>query len=142
MKANPEHEPELSARTEPMTVESLSESAIRRQLLSDTVQHPATLLPSAVAIMSISYLLLVSPVLGGRLWAAALLAVSGIVAATSFVWQYVFRYRDEYAKRVRERMDRLDRERARLERAELGRLREALRAEIRGGVLPWAAAGC
>ena len=103
-----------------------NESEIRRQLFFDAVQYPATLLPLAVAIMSVTYLVVLSPVLGGKPLAAVLLVVSGIVAIASFVWRYVFRYAEEYAGRARELMDMLDRERAGLEKAELRRLHEAL----------------
>ena len=126
MKDNPEPKARLSKRSGLLAVKGLSEPAIRRQLLTDAVQHPATLLPLAVAIMSVTYLLVLSPVFGGRPWATALLAVSGTVAIGSFVWRYVFRYAEEYAERARELMDLQDRELARLEQAELRQLHEAL----------------
>ena len=113
-------------------MESLSEPAIRRQLLLDAVQHPATLLPLAASIMSAFYLLLVSPVLGGGLWAMILLAIAGIGAAVGFVWRYVLCYTEEYGKRARELMILLDEGRARLEQAEVRQRREALQAGFSG----------
>ena len=109
---------------------SLSEAAIRRQLLSDAAQHPATLLPLAIVIASAIYLLILAPLLGGAPWAIALLGVSTIVAASSFAWRYVFRYTEEYTRRVHEVMDILDQEQARLDQAETRQLREALQGEF------------
>ncbi len=125
MKAKFEREPKPGEESRLTAIESLSEPAIRRQLLWDAVQHPATLLPLAV-VMSILYLVLVSPILGGGLWAMVLLAVSGILAAAGFGWRYVFRYTEEYGKKARELMDLLDEERARLEQEEVRHLRESL----------------
>ena len=109
-------------------MENLSEPAIRRQLLLDAVQHPATLLPLATLIASTLYLALVSPVLGGGLLAMVLLVVSGVGAAAGFVWRYVLRYTEEYGKRAGELMDLLEAERARLAQAEVRQLRKALQA--------------
>ena len=109
-------------------IESLSEPAIRRQLLGDAVQHPATLLPLAAAVLSVLYLALVAPIIGGELWAMVLLVISGIGTAVGFVWRYVLRYTEGYGKRTRELIDLLEQERARLEQAEMGQRRETLRA--------------
>ena len=126
MKGNSEPEEKLGRNPRLMDMESLSEPAIKRQLLSDAVQHPATLLPLAGFVMSVLYLMLVSPILGGGLPAMVLLAISGVLATAGFVWRYVLRYTEEYGKRARELMDLLDEERARLEKAEVGQLRDAL----------------
>ena len=57
------------------------------------------------------YALVLSPVLGGGLWAIVLLIVSGAVAAATFGWRYVFDYPREYAERARDReLVRLERE--------------------------------
>ena len=128
MNGNSEREAKRNDDARPAGLASLSEPAIKRRLLSDAVQHPATLLPLAGSIASALYLLLVSPVLGGSIWAAGLLALTGVVSIASFSWRYVFRYTEEYAKRARELMELLDRERARLEQVEVGQLREALQS--------------
>jgi hypothetical protein len=107
-------------------IESVSASAIRRHLLFDAVQRPTVLLSLALGATSAIYLVLLSPVFGGRLWAATSLGISATLATASFIWHYMFRYREEYAKRVRERMDRLDQDRKRLEQAKLGQLHEGL----------------
>ena len=128
MNGNSEREAKRNDDARPAGLASLSEPAIKRRLLSDAVQHPATLLPLAGSIVSALYLLLVSPVLGGSIWAVGLLALTGVVSIASFSWRYVFRYTEEYAKRARELMELLDRERARLEQVEVGQLREALQS--------------
>ena len=122
MKGNSELETQLGKVSDLAVFERLSERTFRWQSALAAVQHPATLLLLTVSIVSIIYLLLVSPILGGGLWATVLIVVSGIVAATS----YLLRYTKEYAKRARELMDLLERERGRLEQAELRRLSETL----------------
>ena len=69
MKNNPGAKVSGSKRAQPTVAGSLSEPAIRRQLLSDAVQHPATLLPLAVSTASAIYLVVLSPVLGRAPWA-------------------------------------------------------------------------
>ena len=132
MKGTHEPDPKLRKCSGLAAVESLSEPAIRRQLLGDAVQHPATLLPLTAAVLSVLYLTLVSPIVGGGLWAMVLIAVSGILAAVGFVWRYVLRYTEEYGKRARGLMDLLQEERARLEQAEVEQRREALQAGFSG----------
>ena len=130
MNENPEPGTTLGKRSGWTAIEGLSKRAIRWQLLSDAVQHPATLLPLAVSIMSVIYLLLVSPVFGGRPLAAVLLTVSAIVATASFIWRYVFRYAEEYAERAWELLAVQDRERERLEQAELEQRRAVLESRF------------
>ena len=128
MKRSSESEETLSKRPVQSAIESLSEPAIRRQLLYDALLRPATVLPIAVSVMSIIYLLVVSPVLGGGLWAIVLVVAFGGLAAASFVWRYVFRYHEEYTIRAQKLMALLDQERERLEQAEVRQAREALQA--------------
>ena len=128
MKGNSQHDAWPSKSSRLVGVESLSEPAIRRQLLMDAVQHPTTLLPLATLVGSTIYLALVSPILGGGLLAMVLIVVSGVGAAAGFVWRYVLRYTEEYGKRARELMGLLEGERARLEQADVTRLRESLQA--------------
>ena len=130
MKGNSEPKEKLGRNPRLMDMESLSEPAIKRQLLSDAVQHPATLLPLAGLVMSALYLVLVSPILGGGRLAMVLLGVSGTMATAGFVWRYVLHYTEEYGKRARELMDLLDEERARLEQAEVRQLRDALQGGL------------
>ena len=109
-------------------VESLSEPAIRRELRSAAMQHPATIFPFTLCILSIIYLLLLSPVLGGALWAIILLSCSGAVAVGCFFWLYSIRYSQAYARRLQEVMSMQEQEQRGLEQAELRQLREDLQS--------------
>ena len=112
--------------SQPTSTERLSEHAIRQQLRLDAVQHPATLLPLAVCIMSGIYLLVLSPVFGGGFWAVVVLVVSGVAAVASFTRRYIFRYAEEYAERVQEVMTLQDREIELADRSRAAELREEL----------------
>ena len=132
MKGTPESEADLRKRRERTIAEGPSESAIKRRLLFDAVQHPATLLPLGVFTISGIYLLLLSPVFGGELWSITLLAVSGTVATATCGWRYVSHYAEDYPTRVRALMDSRDRELAQLEEAEAAQLREDLQGGFSG----------
>ena len=99
--------------------ERLSEKAIKRQLRSDSLKHPATLIPFALSILFI-IVFLVSP----SLWALIFLIVSVIAAAGSFFWRYSIRYNKEYARRTQEIMELYQQEDSEREGSELKRLRE------------------
>ena len=109
-------------------VRSVSQEAIRRRLLAEAGQHPATLLPLTGCAMSAIYLVLLEPVFGHGAWAMGLVAVSGLSAAGSFVWLYIFRHSEEYARRARELTEIADREREEEQTFEASRLRESLQA--------------
>ena len=110
------------------TIGHMSEAAIRRQLLSDAVQHPSTLLPLAIAAGSAIYLLLLSPLFGGGRWAAAALAGFCAVALASLAWRYLFRYGREYDDRLHALAELRSRETARLEQRAFTQLLETLHA--------------
>ena len=126
MKANFERGTKPGEDSHPIATGALSEQAIKRQLRTDAALHPAALLPLAVSIMAVIYLLVLSPVFGGRPWAIVLAVVSGAVAAAAFTWRYAFRYTEEYARQSGDLLVRMDEERERLERAEATRLLETL----------------
>ena len=126
MEVNREHDSELGARPGLRLTARPSEQAIKRQLLSDAVQHPATLLPLAVVFACVVYLLLLSPVFSRGLWATAVLAACGVATTASFAWRYFFCYAEEYALRERRLMDRQGLELARFERRELNEKRAFL----------------
>ena len=120
------------SEAEPTAVESLSEAAIKRALRSDAVQHPAAILPFALCALSIVYLVIFSPVLGGALVAIILLVASAVVAAGGFVWQYFIRYTEEYTRRLQVTMELQEQERMERERAELGQLQDVLQSGFSG----------
>jgi hypothetical protein len=99
------------------------EPEIRRQLRLDAVLHPATVVPLAVAVVSVSYLLLLGPDRGRGTGAATVIAISLVMAATSFVWRYAVRYGDEYARLDQQLTEVQQRERARAEERETRSLR-------------------
>ena len=107
--------------------ESLSEVEIRKALLSDAVQHPATIIPLMLFAMSAINLGIWRPILGGPVWSIILLVVSGMVTTGTFLWRYVH-YDERYALKTEEVMALLDQRRSESEEGELKRLREDLRA--------------
>lgn len=109
------------------TVESLSEGAIRKGLRSDAIQNPLTILPLTLSILSVIYLVLYAPVLGGALVAVVLFGLAGVVAGGSFLWRYAFRYNDEYAKKAQEVIALLERGKSEREQAEMKQLIETLK---------------
>jgi len=88
--------------------------------------------PFALCVLSIIYLGLFSPVLGGALVAIILLIVSALAAAGGFLWRYFILYSEEYARRLQETMDLQERERIERERAELGQLQDVLQSGFSG----------
>ena len=129
MQHSPESRTQVNESPHPTAAQSLSESAIRRQLRSDAVQYPATVLPLGVCGMSGIYLLILLPVFGGGIWAGVVLVLSGVAAFTSFTWRYIFRYSEDYAERVREAKALQERT---LELAERSRAAERLQ-ELQAG---------
>ncbi len=128
MHRSPGSRTQVNEAPHPTAPQSLSDSAIRRQLRSDAVQHPATVLPMGVCAMAAVYLLILSPVFGGGIWSVVVLFVSGVAAVISFTWRYVFRYSEEYAERVRKVKVLQDRELELAEQSRAAQLREELQA--------------
>ena len=106
----------------------LSPPAIRRRLLSEALQHPATLLPLAAAVLGLVYLLIVEPIAGGGLIAIVAVGLCGAGAAASFLWRFGFQYAEEYARRASELMERQGKAQAELEQAQQQQLREVLKS--------------
>ena len=107
-------------------IESLSENVIRKELRSEAIQYPATIIPFTLGILSAIYLLLLSPVVGGSQEALILLICSGVVAVGSFFWRYSIRYSQEYKRRTQEIIELQENEQRGLEQAELKKSRETL----------------
>ncbi len=108
---------EVSKGVQPRAAGRLPEAEIKRKTALDALQHPTTLLPLAVCIISTTYLLLLSPMFGGAPGAIMIAALSGMAAVGS----YLYRYTKECPRNAREIVDRLEEERIRLEEAELKR---------------------
>lgn len=71
------------------TSSTVSESNVKRRLLSDAAQHPLTTLSSGVAAISGIYLVLLSPVFGGNSVATAVLCISCVAALSNFAYRYL-----------------------------------------------------
>jgi hypothetical protein len=113
-----------------LPVGSLSELAIRKELRSDALQHPATILPLTLCILAILYLVLLSDIFGKALGAIILLICSGIVAIGSFLWRYSIRYTEAYTRRVKEITELRDRAQRAKEKADMKQLREATQSGL------------
>ena len=107
-------------------VRSLAESEIRKALRMDALQQPTTILPLALCILSIIYVLLLSPVLGGAVAAIVLLIVGAVLATASFFWRYSIRFNAEYARKAQELVEILEQEGIESGEGELSRMRETL----------------
>ena len=113
-----------------LPVESLSELAIKRELRSEALQHPATILPLTLCILAILYLVLLSDIFGKALGAIILLICSGIVATGSFLRRYSIRYTEAYTRRVKEITELRDRAQRAKEKADMKQLREATQSGL------------
>ena len=91
---------------------SLSEVEIKKALLSDAVQQPATSLPLTLFIMSVIWMGLWSHKFDGDLWALILLIASGVIAAGTFFRRYSVQYDEQYALKMQEVMALLDQRRS------------------------------
>ena len=112
-------------------VESLSETKIERALLLDALQHPMTILPVTLYLLSILYLVLLSPVLGGTAPAIILISVAGVATAANFFWRYFARFDMKYAGKARELVALMEKEGGSRER-EIERLRDTLESGFAG----------
>jgi len=83
----------------------ICETAIRKKLRSDALQHPMTILPSAVCIISIVYFVLLADIIGGARYAIIIFTGSAVISMASFFWFYSIRYGTAYAKEVGEAID-------------------------------------
>jgi hypothetical protein len=100
----------------------LTEETIRRKTFSDTMQHPATLLPTAVCLISGIYFFSLSPFFGGAGAAIAIASISGAAAVAS----YSVRYPKLFQRNRRELTERFDVARKELELEHLNALQKTL----------------
>jgi len=119
MTDNDQSKTQVADDSQTSLVESLSEKTIRKELRSAALQHPVTILPFALCILSIIYLVLFAPAFGGTMAAIILLACSGVVAAGSFFLRYSVRYSRAYSTRVQEVISDQEDEQRELERVDL-----------------------
>ena len=126
MKGTPGQKRKLTQRSQLTGFGIPSDQEIRRRLLIDALQHPATLVPLTGSAMSLVYLLLVSSVFGGGATSLALLLVCGTCTAASLIWRCFIRYADGYSEMLYDLLEIQYLKQAELERAEGIELNEAL----------------
>ena len=113
-------------RTSPEEAGRLSEESIRKELRSEALQHPATMIPLALAGLSLIHLIGISPFPVGARWAIILLIGSLAVGAGSFFWIHSIRHADAYAKLVQEIIAQQGLESREANQVEVEQLREDL----------------
>lgn len=106
----------------PSQSESLSEQEIKRALLFEALQHPATSVPLALCIMSAIWLGVWPNDLGRELKALILLIVSAVIAVVTFFWRYSVQYDKRYALKTEAVMALLGQRRSESEEGELRQL--------------------
>ncbi len=106
----------------------LSEASIRKQLLSEALQHPWTLFPLGLAGLAVIILIGISPFQIPVWWTIILLIASLIAAAGLFLLIYFIRHDVEYAKVVQGIVALQGQESRDAGQAEMERMRETLRA--------------
>ena len=116
----------------PWSSADLSETSIRKQLRSEAMQYPATLLPLGLAGLAVILLIDISPFQVPIFWAFILLVTSLIAAAGSFFGIYSIRHDVEYAKIVQGIMARQGQESREARQAEIKRVMETLQSGFRG----------
>jgi hypothetical protein len=102
----------------------LTEETVRRKTVSDTIQHPATMLPAAVCLISGIYFFSLSSFFGGAGVAIVIASISGVAAVVA----YSVRYPKSFQINTRELTERFDIAREQLEQAQLNGLRKTLSA--------------
>lgn len=119
----PAPEPAPTTNGDQSSVESLSMAAVNRQLASDALQYPTTIVPAFFAALA----LIAALALPGSGFAIGVFVASSATAAASFLWRYLSRRNEEYSRWRRQVIELQDRQRRERERRELDQLRETLR---------------
>jgi hypothetical protein len=112
--------------------EAITEAVVRRAVLSDALQHPATEIPLALSAVSGLFLLLYAPAFA--LPAAAstvawvLLAASALAGVGSFTWRYGVNFDKAYAEKAQAMQGQQQGANRQDQQTELNQRREALAA--------------
>ena len=106
--------------------EYLDESVIRRKTFIEALQQPSTLIPLVVNVVSILYLILLSPIFRGGVIALILSVIFGLAAIFSLVSTYT----RIYPVKMRQIIEIQEIRRKALEEDELERLHEDLKFEF------------
>jgi len=130
MGRNGKLENQTSDDSQSSLIESLSEAGIRKELRSDAIQQPVTIISIAISTLSIIYLLLLSGLFGGSSGAIIILICSALVGAGSFYWHYSVRYSQAYSQRTKEIMALQDQEEKGFKETELRQTLKTLENEF------------
>ena len=104
----------------------LDESMIRRKAVVEALQQPSTIIPLIVNVVSILYLILLSPIFKGGVIALILSVISGLAAIFSLIGTYI----RIYPSKMRQVIDESETDRKESEEVELERLHENLKFEF------------
>ena len=126
MSVDAENKRFLAADPKTLSIESLSDLEIKKELRSEAIQHPLTIIPLATGLLAIMYLIFFVDIFGGALGTIVLLICAGVVTIASFFWQYFFRYNKAYAKRVKEIIEIQDQAQRVREQTEFEQLKETV----------------
>jgi hypothetical protein len=102
----------------------LTEDTIRRKTFSDSMQHPATMLPAAACLIAVGYLFLLSPMFGGEWMAIVIASISGVAPIVSFS----IRYPKLFQKNTLELTEQFDIAREQMEKEQLNTLEKTINA--------------
>jgi hypothetical protein len=116
-----------SAKPAGVTTQAESLRQMRRQLLIESVQHPASLLPLAAGVLAGLFLLTVAPLLGGGIWALLILAVCASVAIAALCLRYVSEYEVAYSRWEAQRAATAEDQKEKSEEEAAERLKDSLR---------------
>jgi hypothetical protein len=128
VKADAENRTLLTEDPKTLSIENLSDIEIKKELRSDAIQHPLTMLPLALSLLASMYLIFFADIFGWALGSLVLLIGAGVVTIASFFWQYFFRYNKAYGKRVKEIIEIQDQTQREREQAEIEQLKETIQS--------------
>ncbi len=112
----------------PAPTPRIPDAEIRVKTVLEALQHPATMYPASLSIILAAYLLMLSPIFGGRLLAAGVCGISAVAA----VWSYRSRYNKSLSVVSRQFKDHQKEEESRSEEVELDHLRDILHSGFLG----------
>lgn len=109
---------------EPIDVEIvLTDAIVKRKAFSETMQRPDILIPLALCMIAVGYLILLSPIFGGEWPALAEIVITALIAIVLFISKYP----KEFEKMNLELIKQMDRKREQLEELELQKLQNTLK---------------
>lgn len=102
---------------------------IKKELRSNAIQHPTTLLPLTAGILALIYQQFFSQRFGGAGWALVVFLASSAGAIGSFLWHYIIHFPAAFSQKARELQERQEAE----ERAEAQQALQQQQARVKQG---------